>query len=69
MTTDEHQKGAYARVNELDLYYEIHGSGQPLVLLPGGFMSGDPRWAFIGAVLVAVGIVVGWTAFRRRATP
>src|SRR6266851_2092048 len=39
MTTDEHQKGAYARVNGLDLYYEIHGSGQPLVLLPGGFMT------------------------------
>jgi len=39
MTTDEKQKGAYARVNGLDLYYEIHGSGQPLLLLPGGFMT------------------------------
>ncbi len=39
MTTDENQKGAYARVNGLDLYYEIHGSGQPLLLLPGGFMT------------------------------
>lgn len=29
----------YASVNGLDLYYEIHGSGQPLVLLPGGFMT------------------------------
>lgn len=39
MATDEQQQGAYARVNDLYLYYEIHGSGQPLVLLPGGFMT------------------------------
>ena len=39
MNTDENQQGAYARVNGLDLYYKIHGSGQPLVLLPGGFMT------------------------------
>jgi len=39
MNTDENQQGAYAKVNGLDLYYEIHGSGQPLVLLPGGFMT------------------------------
>jgi pimeloyl-ACP methyl ester carboxylesterase len=28
--------GSYAQVNGLNLYYEIHGSGQPLVLLHGG---------------------------------
>ena len=39
MNADENQQGAYARVNSLDLYYEIRGSGQPLVLLPGGFMT------------------------------
>jgi pimeloyl-ACP methyl ester carboxylesterase len=26
----------YARVNGLELYYEVHGTGQPLVLLHGG---------------------------------
>lgn len=30
-------KGTYASVNGLHLYYEIHGAGQPLVLLHGGF--------------------------------
>ncbi len=30
-------KGSYASVNGLNLYYEIHGTGQPLVLLHGGF--------------------------------
>lgn len=29
----------YASVNGLDLYYEVHGAGEPLVLLPGGFMT------------------------------
>ena len=29
-------QGKYANVNGLDLYYEIHGKGQPLVLLHGG---------------------------------
>src|SRR5579859_3608171 len=37
MTTSEDQTGSYARVNGLDLYYEVHGSGQPLVVLPGSF--------------------------------
>jgi pimeloyl-ACP methyl ester carboxylesterase len=39
MTTNKNQRGRYARVNGLDLYYEIHGSGQPLVVLPGAYMT------------------------------
>jgi pimeloyl-ACP methyl ester carboxylesterase len=39
MTTHKNQRGSYARVNGLDLYYEIHGSGQSLVLLPGSFYT------------------------------
>jgi pimeloyl-ACP methyl ester carboxylesterase len=37
-------QGKYAEVNGLKMYYEIHGSGQPLVLLHGsfGFIEG---WA------------------------
>lgn len=37
-TNKDHQQG-YASMNGLDLYYEIHGSGAPLILLPGGFMT------------------------------
>src|SRR2546423_2862624 len=37
MTTDKNQQKGYASVNGLNLYYEMHGSGEPLVLLPGGF--------------------------------
>lgn len=30
---------SYVSVNGLNLYYEIHGNGEPLILLPGGFMT------------------------------
>src|SRR3954470_5589911 len=33
--------GAYAEVNGINLYYETHGSGRPLVLLHGGLGSGE----------------------------
>jgi pimeloyl-ACP methyl ester carboxylesterase len=29
----------YAEVNDLRMYYEVHGSGHPLVLIPGGPMT------------------------------
>lgn len=32
-------EGNYAEVNGLNMYYEIHGAGRPLVLLHGAFMS------------------------------
>jgi pimeloyl-ACP methyl ester carboxylesterase len=32
---------AYASVNGLQLYYEIRGSGRPLVLLHGGLLTID----------------------------
>ncbi|HEV2458006.1 MAG TPA: alpha/beta hydrolase, partial [Ktedonobacterales bacterium] len=36
---DTHLQASYAPINGLDLYYEVHGSGQPLVLLSGGYMT------------------------------
>ncbi|HWO45126.1 MAG TPA: alpha/beta hydrolase, partial [Methylomirabilota bacterium] len=40
MSTDRttHTKGTgqYAQVNGINLYYETHGSGRPLILLHGG---------------------------------
>jgi pimeloyl-ACP methyl ester carboxylesterase len=32
-------QGSYAAVNGLDMYYEVHGTGQPLVLLHGAFSA------------------------------
>jgi pimeloyl-ACP methyl ester carboxylesterase len=40
MTTNQHNStGNYAPVNGINLYYEIHGAGEPLILLHGGFGS------------------------------
>ncbi len=35
----------YAPVNGLAMYYEVHGSGEPVVLLHGGFMTITSNWA------------------------
>jgi pimeloyl-ACP methyl ester carboxylesterase len=29
--------GAIAKVNDIEMYYEVHGAGEPLILLHGGF--------------------------------
>src|SRR5262245_5756300 len=34
----------YAPVNGLEMYYEVHGSGEPVVLLHGAFMSITSNW-------------------------
>ncbi len=39
-------QGQYATVNGLKMYYEVHGSGKPLVLLHGGF-----GWATVYSTL------------------
>ncbi len=40
-------KGDYAQVNGLKMYYEVHGSGQPLVLLHGAFNTINMAFAEI----------------------
>lgn len=40
-TADAPATGEYAPVNGLDLYYEIHGSGAPLILLHGGVAASE----------------------------
>ncbi|MBC8065687.1 MAG: alpha/beta hydrolase [Chlorobia bacterium] len=39
-------KGKYAQVNGLKMYYEIHGTGKPLVLLHGAFGTAE-GWAML----------------------
>jgi len=38
---DRINAGAYAAVNGLNLYYEVHGTGHPLVLIHGGLQTID----------------------------
>src|SRR5229473_3778508 len=40
-TTRATGTGQYAEVNGINLYYETHGSGRPLILLHGGLGSGE----------------------------
>lgn len=40
----------YAKIDELDLYYEEHGEGDPLILLHGGLHAGE----MFGAILPAL---------------
>ena len=40
-TTDTKGSGKYAKLNGLDLYYETHGTGRPMILLHGGLGSSD----------------------------
>ena len=40
-TTETSGTGAYADVNGINLYYETHGSGRPMILLHGGLGSGE----------------------------
>jgi pimeloyl-ACP methyl ester carboxylesterase len=40
-TTDVKGTGQHAEVNGINLYYETHGAGRPLILLHGGLGSGE----------------------------
>ena len=49
-SSDAMGDGQYAEVNGINLYYETHGSGQPMILLHGGLGSGE----MFGPVLPAL---------------
>ena len=40
-TSDAPAAGQYADLNGLHLYYEVHGTGRPLILLHGGLGAGE----------------------------
>jgi pimeloyl-ACP methyl ester carboxylesterase len=40
-TSQSQATGEYAEVNGINLYYETHGTGRPMVLLHGGLGSGE----------------------------
>lgn len=47
-TSQAQSNGSYANVNGIKMYYEIHGSGSPLVLLHGG---GSTIYTTFGTIL------------------
>ncbi len=40
-TTEKKGTGEYAEVNGINLYFETHGTGRPMILLHGGLGSGE----------------------------
>ncbi|MGK5682064.1 alpha/beta fold hydrolase [Actinoplanes sp. URMC 104] len=47
-TQDNAGTGEYAEVNGINLYYESHGEGRPLILLHGGLGSGEMFGPILG---------------------
>ena len=50
-TASAQSTGQYAKVNGINLYFETHGAGRPLILLHGGLGSGE----MFGPILPALG--------------
>ncbi len=50
--------GAYAEVSGINLYYETHGAGRPLVLLHGGLGSGEMFGAILPALVARHQVIV-----------
>ena len=44
VSAQEKPTTGYAPVNGLKMYYEVHGSGEPVVLLHGAFMTINNNW-------------------------
>jgi len=40
---------------------------QGIGVLPGSVMTGDPKWAVIGTLMVMGAVLLAWTAYRRSA--
>lgn len=45
MSAQQKPTTGYAPVNGIKMYYEVHGSGEPVVLLHGAFMTITTNWA------------------------
>ena len=57
-TTETKGTGAYADVNGINLYYETHGTGRPMVLLHGGLGSGEMFGPTIGLLATNHRVIV-----------
>jgi pimeloyl-ACP methyl ester carboxylesterase len=42
--TQEVPRSGYVRANDLNMYYEVHGTGDPLVLIHGSFLTIELNW-------------------------
>src|SRR3954471_6728041 len=60
VSAQEKPTTAYAPVNGLKMYYEVHGSGEPVVLLHGAFMAITNNWTgWIGGLSKTRKVIAG----------
>ena len=57
LATTETQTG-YAPVGDLRMYYEVHGSGEPLVLLHGAFMTAEMMAPLLSGLVESRQVIV-----------
>jgi pimeloyl-ACP methyl ester carboxylesterase len=57
-TAESFGSGQYADVNGINLYYETHGEGSPLVLLHGGLGSGEMFAAILPALTAQYQVIL-----------
>src|SRR6478609_12220672 len=57
-TTTAVETGEYADVNGINLYYETHGSGRPIILLHGGLGSGEMFGPLLPALAAGHHVIV-----------
>jgi len=50
VSSDAQGTGEYAEINGINLYYETHGTGRPMILLHGGLGSGEMFGPLIAAL-------------------
>ncbi len=56
--TDTRARTGYAPVGDLQMYYEIHGAGRPLVLLHGAYMNAEHFGPLIAALAGSHQVIV-----------
>jgi pimeloyl-ACP methyl ester carboxylesterase len=68
-TSGAQTAGKYATVNGLKMYYEIHGSGYPLVLIHGGGSTIESNWGRILPILAKTHKVIAMELQAHGHTP
>jgi hypothetical protein len=71
MTTGRARRPALIGLGVVAILLGLLWVGQGLNLIPGSFMTGDPKWFVIGAIVTLVGVLllIAGLGTSRRARP
>ena len=61
--TDADPQTGYAPVNGLEMYYEVHGAGRPLVVLHGAYMTIGTMGEVVPGLADQLAVLPGTTHF------